>query len=249
MYLQATSGSGSTITFASNIYGSIVGDAIRLYDENYIYQGSYTITSITGSTFNLNATLPSNFNASTWWFVILEGDGFSVTNTYVGVHTGRGMLLKSSNGTVANNTISGSSYGIELSPEPYWGEADYIWNLNLMDNIINNSPIAIYMGGAGAAPMGHRNINILNNKIQGIDGAPWSEGNPLIQLAYVNGMNFKNNVISNPGNCNAVVGATNVEAGVFSENCISKALPTSITSINLINSSSLTGATLPVCEK
>ena len=250
MYLQATSGSGSTVTFANNNYGSVESDAIRVYDESYTYQDSYSITTINGSTFGLSAALPSNFNANTWWFVILEGDGYSITNTYIGAHQGRGMLLKSSNGTISHNTITGASfYGIDISPEPYWGEADYTWNLNITDNIINNSPVAFFMGGAGATPLtGHRNINIQNNQIQGIDGAWFSKGSPLVQLAYVNGVTFKDNVISNPGNCSAVVGAINVVDGLFSGNCISTSLPSSIVPINLTNSSSLTSANLPVCE-
>lgn len=118
----------------------------------------------------------------------LVGSGFVVRDNVIRNHRARGILIKASSGKIQNNTIEGSSMaGIVLSPElSYWHEAGYSWDVLIQGNVIRTSgyehpnpgvsqagiiSVCATGGKNGYAPAGgHRNIRILENKIESSEG-------------------------------------------------------------------------------
>lgn len=111
------------------------------------------------------------------------GGGFQVLNNSVGHNPGRGILIKSSNGVIKNNTVEGSQLsGIVLSPEVNWMEAGCSNNVEISNNTIRNcifasshpgmtQPAALCVISLNAAnqlsPNGaHNNISIFKNRIE-----------------------------------------------------------------------------------
>ena len=111
------------------------------------------------------------------------GAGFQVLNNTVGHNPGRGILIKSSNGIIKNNTVEGTQLsGIVLSPEVNWMEAGCSNNVEISNNTIRNcifasshpgmsQPAALCVISLNAAnqlsPNGaHNNISIFSNRIE-----------------------------------------------------------------------------------
>lgn len=52
-------------------------------------------------------------------------------------HRARGMLIKASNGVIANNHTENSTLGgIIITPELSWSESDYTHNLTVLNNTV-----------------------------------------------------------------------------------------------------------------
>jgi hypothetical protein len=135
------------------------------------------------------------------------GDGFSVTNTVIQNHRARGMLIKASRGVVVNNTVTNSSLGgIIVTPELWWGEADYAHDLLIANNTVQGVARALqgYGGivvaavdglgkraGAGGGVGGHGNITLLGNTVGDAGYAP-------IWLTAAGGVVLVNNTVRNP---------------------------------------------------
>ncbi|MBL8995177.1 MAG: right-handed parallel beta-helix repeat-containing protein [Spirochaetia bacterium] len=118
----------------------------------------------------------------------LVGSGFVVRDNVIRNHRARGILIKASSGKIENNLIEGSSMaGIVLSPElDYWHEAGYSWDVLIQGNVIRATgyehpnpgvsqagiiTVCATGGKTSYAPAGgHRNIRILNNKIESSEG-------------------------------------------------------------------------------
>ena len=100
------------------------------------------------------------------------GDGFVVQGCDFGFNRSRGILIKASNGRVANNTITGSWLeAIKVSPEYWWLEAGSSNHVEISGNTIKDCRsigIAVYAnGGTGkVAPSGsHHQISIVGNTV------------------------------------------------------------------------------------
>ena len=131
------------------------------------------------------------------------GDGFSIRNSFVGFHRARGMLIKASDGVIENNTIANSTMGgIIITPELYWGEADYVHNLT----VVNNTIVGVGAGRQGyggialgafdpsnqpATGQGHRDVVIARNRVVDVGYAP-------VWLSSVAGLVFEGNSIESP---------------------------------------------------
>ena len=97
-------------------------------------------------------------------------------------HRARGMLIKASNGLIANNHIENSTLGgIIITPELSWGEGDYTHNLTVVNNTVKSvctgaqcygglalgavAPGSVFASGP---PHGHSAVVIRGNRLQNI---------------------------------------------------------------------------------
>lgn len=126
------------------------------------------------------------------------GNGFEVINCIAGPNRSRGIIVKASNGTIANNRcISNWGMGIKCSPEHQWLEAGSGKNLTIINNIIENcgdAAIAVYaIGGNGqtASTGAHSNITISDNKVSG-------SLSPAFVVTSTDGFIFMNNKVVSP---------------------------------------------------
>jgi hypothetical protein len=126
------------------------------------------------------------------------GNGFEVINCIAGPNRSRGILVKASNGVVANNKcIDNWGIAIKSSPEYQWLEAGSSNNLKIVNNEIrgcHDPAIAVHaLGGNGeTASLGaHYNITISDNKVSG-------SLNPAFVVTSTTGLIFMNNKVENP---------------------------------------------------
>ena len=76
-----------------------------------------------------------------------NGNGFAIINNVVGNLRGRGTIVKSSNGVIANNIYFNlMHWAIELAPEWGWKEADFVHNILVANNSINSNGSGIWLG-------------------------------------------------------------------------------------------------------
>lgn len=123
------------------------------------------------------------------------GNGFAVTDCNFGHNRSRGILIKASDGRIANNRISHSRMAAVLvTPEYWWMEGGISSDLVVSDNLITGcleTPIQVLAPGGDRKPLpagAHRNISILNNRIE--DG-PW----PLIRVTSTEKLTIEGNVL------------------------------------------------------
>lgn len=68
------------------------------------------------------------------------GAGFFIRDSTIANHRARGMLIKATDGIIANNSITNSSLGgMIVTPELYWREAGYARNITIVNNTIDLS--------------------------------------------------------------------------------------------------------------
>ena len=97
------------------------------------------------------ASWPESFNSICADDVVASpsanGNGFAIVNNTIGNLRGRGIIIKSSNGLIAGNTLFNlMHFAIELAPEWAWQEADFVRNVTVRDNVINTNGTGIWLG-------------------------------------------------------------------------------------------------------
>ena len=122
------------------------------------------------------------------------GNGFTVKDCDFGDNRSRGIIIKASQGEVTGNRITKSRMAaVLISPEFQWMEAACSSDVVVKDNIIKGipmTPIRVEAPGANRRPLAagaHRNISILNNRIE---NCPW----PLIEVTSTTGLKIDGNV-------------------------------------------------------
>ena len=122
------------------------------------------------------------------------GNGFVVKDCDFGDNRSRGILIKASHGEVTGNRITKSRMAaVLISPEFHWMEAACSSDVVVKDNMITGvgeTPIRILAPGGNGRPLlagAHRNISILNNRIE---GCPW----PLIEVTSTTGLIVEGNL-------------------------------------------------------
>jgi hypothetical protein len=147
------------------------------------------------------------------------GNGFVVKDCDFGDNRSRAILIKASGGEVSGNRISKSwMAAVLISPEFEWLEAACSSDVVVSNNVIKGvrqAPIRVLAPGGNGRPLAagaHRNISILNNRIE---DCPW----PLIEVTSTTGLIMEGNIwpkeppekIARPGGKSAVP--------VWLENC------------------------------
>lgn len=128
------------------------------------------------------------------------GNGVEIIGCIAGPNRSRGIIVKASRATIANNIcISNWGMGIKCSPEHQWLEAGSGNELTITNNRIENCHdvgIAVYaIGGNGktASTGAHSNINISANSVSG-------SLNPAYAVTSTTGLVFMNNKVQSPNN-------------------------------------------------
>jgi hypothetical protein len=130
------------------------------------------------------------------------GNGFAVKDCDFGHNRSRGILIKASKGEVSGNRITDSRMAAVLvTPEFWWMEAGISCDVVVKDNTIKGcleTSIKILAPGGNGKPLpagAHRNISILNNRIE---NCVW----PLIHVTSTSGLSIKGNQFPQnpPGN-------------------------------------------------
>lgn len=123
------------------------------------------------------------------------GNGFAVKDCDFGHNRSRGILIKASKGEVSGNRITNSRMAaVLISPEFWWMEAGISSDVMVKDNIIKGSlqtPLQILARGGNRRPLpagAHRNISILNNRIE---DCAW----PLIHVTSTSGLTIDGNIL------------------------------------------------------
>jgi hypothetical protein len=123
------------------------------------------------------------------------GNGFAVKDCDFGHNRSRGILIKASKGEVSGNRITNSRMAAVLvTPEFWWMEAGISSDVVVKDNTIKGclqTPIQILAPGGNSRPLpagAHRNISILNNRIE---DSVW----PLIHVTSTSGLIIKGNIL------------------------------------------------------
>jgi len=136
----------------------------------------------------------------------MAGEAFVVKNNTVGCTRARGILIKSSNGTIENNKVVGCELGgIVLAPELFWLEAGFSRNVLIRNNVVKDcmfanssygieqaapiSVVAINTKDSIAPAGGFQNIRIINNTIE-------NSPIPAIMLTSSTGATISGNRIS-----------------------------------------------------
>lgn len=73
--------------------------------------------------------------------------GFAIVNSTAGNLRGRGVLCKASDGVIAHNRFFNlMGYALQMSPEFYWNEADYVNNVLVINNTVNSYGGGMFLG-------------------------------------------------------------------------------------------------------
>jgi len=132
-------------------------------------------------------TLDKNI-AATFDYIVTNanrtGNNFFLRNNTMYNHRARGFLIKASQGTIIENTLDGSSmFGMEVAPELYWSEADYVHDLVIKNNVIRR--VGYHMQQGAGIMVGA--VDPLNNFAQG-----YGHKNVLIQENVFEDVNITN---------------------------------------------------------
>lgn len=101
------------------------------------------------------------------------GDGFDISNCTMGHNRARGLLVKASDGVLANNTLEGiEGWAILMAPECNWMESGCGSNLRLVGNVCRGNGDGIHIGGRSLtnrplAASTRQNIQICGNRVEG----------------------------------------------------------------------------------
>lgn len=123
------------------------------------------------------------------------GNGFAVKDCDFGDNRSRAILIKASKGEVSGNRITNSRMAaVLISPEFWWMEAGISSDVVVKENTIKGclqTPIRILAPGGNRRPLpvgAHRNISILNNRIE---DSVW----PLIHVTSTSGLTIEGNIL------------------------------------------------------
>ena len=66
-----------------------------------------------------------------------DGAGYKIIGCHLGSTRSRGILAKADSGLIGNGLLENCGMSaVSLGPEYYWGEADYVHNVTVENNII-----------------------------------------------------------------------------------------------------------------
>ena len=78
-----------------------------------------------------------------------SSSGFAFVGNTVGKLRSRGLLCKSYNGFIAHNRIFNlMGFALQMSPEYYWAEADFVSGVLVLGNTINSYGPGVWLGGS-----------------------------------------------------------------------------------------------------
>lgn len=164
-----------------------------------------------------------------------NGNGFAIVNNTIGNLRGRGALVKSSNGVIANNRFFNlKGWGIEMAPEYIWVEADFVHNVLVANNVINTYSMGIWLGidpyifGSPSLYTNNYNVDFVNNTIANTGSMPFlltsAAQISIFNTTFVNVLCTQKDTVVYPDwqTRGAIIMVANVEDVTFSGNSILK---------------------------
>ncbi|MDQ2798974.1 MAG: right-handed parallel beta-helix repeat-containing protein, partial [Armatimonadota bacterium] len=198
-FATVKSASGKTLTLENGGGGQAVGEPVRISGEKGFF-GEATVTALkdngdktTTLTLDKDLSIPPGVKLSD---PLRDGAGYKIIGCHLGNTRSRGILVKSDNGLIQNNTIEGCGMSaVSIGPEYAWGEADYAHHVWVEGNIIRRCGGATYGGQAifvhGDGAMGNEDITIKNNAfISNFQGD--------IDINWTNGALIAHNILTGP---------------------------------------------------
>ena len=191
--------SGNSLTLIGGVGGVKSGQTVRISDQKgYFAEPMVTAVKDNGDntttvTLDRDYSVPIGSKLSN---PLADGAGYKIIHCHLGCTRSRGILAKADNGLIQGNVLENCGMSaVSLGPEYYWGEADYVHNVTVDDNIIRNDGGASYGGAAilihGDGAVGNKNIVIRRNKMSNN-----FQGDMDIQ--WVNGVTITNNLLTAP---------------------------------------------------
>ena len=216
-YENVVSSSGNTVTFdGPGMFA--VGDPVRISSTNgsYFAQANCTAIANLGNgncqlTLDQTLTVPAGTAGSDPKY---NGSGYKVINCRLGNVRSRAILCKADNGLISGNWITNAQTAIELGPEIYWGEGDYVWNVTVTNNTVQHCGSEGFLLTSDGA-LGNMNLTIVNNWFQNV-----FQGNA-VNLTGAGGVTLAGNTFINPAPGYALVQLAASTNAVFSGNLIS----------------------------
>lgn len=164
--------SGLTVTLEGGVGSVAVGQPVRISDQKGFFaealvaavkdNGDHTATVTLDKEYNVPASAKlSNPRA--------DGAGYKIIGCRLGDTRSRGILAKADDGLIENNILENCGMSaISLGPEYSWGEADYVQNVTIKNNVLRSNGRAGYGGAAilvhDDGAVGNKNIVIESNR-------------------------------------------------------------------------------------
>ncbi len=163
--------SGATLTLDGGVGSVQAGEPVRISDQKGFFAEAL-VTAVkdngdktTTVTLDKDYGVPASAKLSN---PRADGSGYKIIGCHLGSTRSRGILAKADSGLIENNILENCGMSaISLGPEYYWGEADYVQNVTVKNNVIRNNGGAAYGGAAlfvhDDGAVGNKNIVIQGN--------------------------------------------------------------------------------------
>jgi len=172
-FTTVVSGTDNTMVIADkDLGGFAIGEPLRVTNgSGFIVDVHATAVTDNGNntstiTLDQSVNVPAGAKFSA---VDRDGPGYKILRCHIGGTRSRGILAKADNGLIADNTITGCGMSaVSLGPEFYWGEANYVHNVTIRNNVFDHDGTfgsggaCVWVHGEGA--IGNENIIIENNR-------------------------------------------------------------------------------------
>ena len=188
--------SGATLTLEGGVGDLKIGQPARISDQKgFFAQGMVRAIKDNGDG-TTSLTLDKDYRVPTAAKLsnpLADGAGYKIIGCHLGDTRSRGILAKADDGLIKGNVIENCGMSaVSLGPEYYWGEADYVHNVTVEDNVFRHvggtgsGGAAVLVHGDGA--VGNQDIIIRNNRM---DGDYQGE----FDVQWVDGVTISGNVI------------------------------------------------------
>ena len=193
------SASGTAVTLEGGIGSVQVGQPVRISDQKGFFAEASVLAVKDNGDKTTTVTLDKDYDVPASAKLSnphADGAGYKIIGCHLGDTRSRGILAKADNGLIENNILENCGMSaVSLGPEYYWGEADYVQNVTIKDNVLQNNGGATYGGAAilvhGDGVVGNKNIIIQGNRfVANFQGD--------LEVQWADGINFANNTLRAP---------------------------------------------------
>ncbi len=182
------SASGTAVTLDGGVGSVKIGGTVRISGQKGFFAEALVVAVKDNGDKTTTVTLDKDYGvpASAKLSNPHEGGaGYKITGCRLGDTRSRGILAKADDGLLENNVLENCGMSaVSLGPEYSWGEADYVQNVTIRNNVIRSCGRAGYGGSAvlvhGDGAMGNKNIVVQGNRfdanLQGDVDIQWAGG-------------------------------------------------------------------------
>ncbi|BCM92785.1 hypothetical protein IAD21_04667 [Abditibacteriota bacterium] len=248
-FQEVSSVRGNTITVQNGYACPTPGQPLRIYNSNGYLVDVMVVAVTDNGDGTITITLDSTYNVPIGAKIVNPlacGAGYRITNCLIRGTRSRGIICKADKGYIAGNIIEDNDIGIQLGPEYYWNEADYVRGTIIERNTFRRNGYTGYGNPAilirGEGTFGNRNNIIRQNQFLGNFGGDinvaWNAGlvvsdnlftapsplptgfsrPPCIYLDNVRNVTLRGNSVTNPSAYKAPLIGTESVSGIDGNN-------------------------------